>query len=101
MAHTYIPPEVAAREAAEAFVKELQRKCIDMGARPRNVSEFFAERVDICGCSARNYFRDPGLIQARTMRRIVKAFSPDIGVLLRFLGYTPQDIARFRKGAAQ
>lgn len=101
MAHTYKPPEQVEAETVEAFVKELQHRCIDLGAAPRNVAEFFAGRVDICGCSARNYFRDPGLIQARTLRRIVKAIYPDIGVLLRFLGYTPQDIARFRKGAAQ
>lgn len=101
MAHTYIPPEQVTAQTAEAFVKELQHRCIDLGAKPANISTFLACHAGICEVSARNYFSDPGRIQARTLRRIVKTISPDIGVLLRFLGYTPQNIARFRKGAAQ
>lgn len=90
-----------AEQAERALVVEIKKRCLDTGADARRIPAYLAEKIGICEASSRNYFKAPGKIQMDTMRRVVQKISPDIGVVLRFLGYTDKEIKTFAKGVAQ
>ncbi len=97
-------PARIAQEAAQAeaaLVVEIQKRCLDSGADARRIPAYLAEKIDVCESSGRNYIKAPGKIQLDIMRRMVQKLSPDIGVVLRFLGYTEKEIRRFAKGVIQ
>lgn len=52
------------------------------------------------GCSeptANKYQNYPLMIRMSTMQKIVKALKPDIGIMLRFLGYSDKEIEKYAK----
>lgn len=90
-----------AETAETAFVLEIKSRCLASGANEHRIPAYFAEKIDVSEQSGRNYIKTPGKIQMDTMRRVVQKISPDIGVVLRFLGYSDKEINKFAKEAAQ
>lgn len=82
----------------EDLLKEIGARCVWAGIR---TNEELGNAVGVTGASIGNYKRDPGKIQLKTMRSMVAALKLDPGVVLRFLGYSTQDIKKFAKEYAQ
>ena len=78
----------------EDLLKEIGARCVWAGIR---TNEELGNAVGVTGASIGNYKRDPGRIQLKTMRSMVAALKLDPGVVLRFLGYSTQDIKKFAK----
>lgn len=91
----------AAAEAEAALTKNIQQRCWDLGADIHSIPAYFAEKISVTETTGRGYLKDPGKIQMGTMRRVVQKVSPDIGVVLRFLGYSDEQIQKFAKEVAQ
>lgn len=54
----------------------------------------------LLGCSdgtARTRKKKPDTFQIGELRKLIQALQPDIGVVLRFLGYRNQDIRKFMR----
>lgn len=98
-----LPPNHPARIAREAeqaetaLVLEIKSRCLATGADEHRIPAYFADKINVCEASGRNYIKAPGKIQMNTMRRVVQKISPDIGVVLRFLGYSDKEIKQFAK----
>lgn len=89
-----------AEQAERAMVVEIKKRCLDIGADEHQIPAHFAQKIGVCERSGRNYINSPGKIQLDTMRRVVQKISPDIGVVLRFLGYSDKEIKKFVKEAS-
>lgn len=59
--------------------------------------EALGKAISVSAQSVCNYRKDPGKIKMETMQKLVKVLKPDIGIVLRFLGYSNQEIKRFAK----
>lgn len=55
------------------------------------------EAIGITGQCIGKYRADPGTMKLRTVQSLVKLLKPDIGLLLKLIGYTDKDISRFVK----
>lgn len=84
-----------ARAAEENFIVDLKCRCIAEGASDSNIAAFFAKKAGLSENTGRKYLNNPGIIQTETLQRLVKALHPDIGAVLRFLGYSNKDIQAF------
>lgn len=93
--------KIAADQAEAALIKDIQQRCWDLGADLNSIPHYFAEKIGVCEQTGRSYLKAPGKIQMDTMRRVVQKISPDIRVMLRFLGYSDKEINKFAKEAAQ
>lgn len=59
------------------------------------------ELGEVLGCcqgTVGAYLQDPGKIQTKTLRKMVKRIRLDPVVVLRYLGYTAEDIKKLREG---
>lgn len=90
-----------AEQAETAFVVEIKKRCLDTGADANRIPAYLAEKIDICDASSRNYFNAPGKITLDIMRRVVQKISPDIGIVLRFLGYSDKEIKKYAADLTQ
>lgn len=82
----------------EDLLKEIGARCVWAGFK---TNEDLGKAVGVTGASIGNYKRDPGKIQLKTMRSMVAALKLDPGVILRFLGYSAQDIKKFARDQIQ
>lgn len=87
--------------AVEDFRKEIRCRCIYDGAPADGTTLHFALSAGISEASGYNYMKDPTKIRVKAMREVVKNLRPDIGVVLRLLGYTNQDIKAYAKSVLQ
>ena len=90
--------QYADKYAREEFLKEIGSRCVWVGIQ---TNEDLGKAIGISGASAGNYKRDPGRIRLDTMQKMVQTLKLDPGVVLRFLGYTSQDIRKFAKEQIQ
>lgn len=86
-----------ARKAEKDFIVDLKYRCMTIGADERNIAAFYAKKLDLCETTGRKYINNPGAIPTEVLQRTVKALSPDIGKVLKFLGYSDKEIKRFAK----
>lgn len=87
-----MPPLKAYEEkyAREAFWKEVDGKGAQQGLKSNAA---IGAAIGITGQCVGKYRVDTsGLMQLRTMKKIVEVMKPDPAVLLRFLGYSKKDI---------
>lgn len=87
--------------AEDDFRKEVKSRCIWGGAEENSITKFFAKAAGVQLQSGYNYINDPGRIRVGTMQKIVKNLKPDIGVILRLLGYTNNEIKSYAKTVLQ
>lgn len=55
------------------------------------------EAVGVTGQCIGRYREDPSRMRLDTVQKLVKLLKPDIGLLLKFVGYSERDIASFFK----
>lgn len=53
--------------------------------------------IGITAHSVGNYRKNPSPMRLETMQKLVKLLHPDIGVVLRLIGYTEKEIRAFAK----
>lgn len=84
-----------ARKAREDFWLELDHRCLDKGLDPgaAAISQFAGVQAQ----TIRLYRRNRNTMQVSTLSALVKGLAPDIGVVLRFLGYSDKDIKKYAK----
>lgn len=80
--------------AEEDFVREIESAS---GAALMGSNAALGRAIGMNGQNIGNYKKRPDTIQMGTMRKIVKAIKPKPIVVLRFLGYSTQDIRNFVK----
>lgn len=90
--------QYADKYAQDDFLKELGSRCVWAGFQ---TNEDLGKAIGTCGASVGNYKKDPGRIRLDTMQKMVKTLKLDPGVVLRFLGYSSQDIRKFAKEYVQ
>lgn len=83
--------------AVDDFQKEIQCRCIWAGAPAKDTTRHFAKVAGISEACGYNYIKDPSQIRVKSLQKVVKILRPDIGVILRLLGYTNQDIKSYAK----
>lgn len=76
-------------------------RCIYAGIPADGATRHFAKTAGISEASGYNYMKDPSKIRVKSLQQIVKALRPDIGVVLRLLGYTNQDIKAYAKSVLE
>lgn len=67
------------------------------GRRGIRSNAALGEAIGVTGQCIGKYRADPSPMKLCTVQKIVKLLKPDIGLLLKFIGYTDKDIARFVK----
>lgn len=87
--------------AVDAFQREIQVRCIYAGIPADGATRHFAKTAGISEASGYNYMKDPSKIRVKSLQKVVKALRPDIGVVLRLLGYTNQDIKAYAKSVLE
>ena len=89
--------EYAMRYAAEDFKKELFRK---MAERYEKISvRALAQETGISHSALNVKIRqDNTNLDIGELRKIVPLLNPDPGIVLKLLGYTPQQIKKFKEG---
>ena len=81
---------------AEAdFWESVAHRQVELGIR--NDAQL-AARTGITRQTLGNYRRSVSEMYLSNFRKIVSVLSPDIAATLRFLGYTPQEIKKFKEG---
>ena len=90
--------QYADKYAQDDFLKELGSRCVWAGYQ---TNEDLGKAIGTCGASVSNYKKDPGRIRLDTMQKMIKTLKLDPGVVLRFLGYSSQDIRKFAKEYVQ
>lgn len=83
--------------AVDDFQREIQCRCIWAGSPADATTRHFAKVAGISEASGYNYIKDPSQIRVKALQKVVKTLRPDIGVVLRLLGYTNQDIKSYAK----
>jgi hypothetical protein len=84
--------------AQDDFVKEIGAKSVWAGFR---TNEELANAVGVSAASVGNYKRDPGKIQIKTMQKMISVLRLDPEIVLRYLGYSTQDIKKLAKNYIQ
>lgn len=87
-----------AQVVEEDFWKEIDARCCWAGI-PNGTA--LGKVMTVAPQTVSNYRREPGKIQLKTMQKLVKVLKPDIGVILRYLGYSNQEIRKFAKGVME
>lgn len=80
--------------ALDNFQKEMKAKRVWHGLE---TSEEFGCAINCSKPTANKYQNYPTMIRMDTMQKIVKALKPDIGIMLRFLGYSDKEINAYAK----
>ncbi len=86
--------QLANQYANEDFVKELRKKMIDY-----NYTSFkeVAQTVQIDPRTLYRRVENPDKFCVSVFRKIIPLLQPDPGIVLSLLGYTKQDIKRFKE----
>ena len=86
--------QYANQYANEDFVKELRKKMIDY-----NYTSFkeVAQTVQIDPRTLYRRVENPDKFCVSVFRKIIPILQPDPGIVLSLLGYTKQDIKRFKE----
>lgn len=100
MARTRMPKSEISymRIAQEEFIKEIDSRCVWVGIKN---NEALGEAVGVSHGTVSNFKRDPGRIRVEVLQKLVKKLKLDPGIVLRFLGYSTQDIRDFAKAHTQ
>lgn len=85
-----------AQKAREDFWLELDHRCLDKGLEPGSVA--LSKFADVQAQTIRAYRQGKRAMQLDTMQMWVKELSPDIRVVLKYLGYSDKEIRAFAKG---
>lgn len=80
--------------ANEDFIKELRRKMVDY-----NYTSFkhVAEAMQVAPRTVYRRVEDPEKFSVGDFRRLIPVLHPDPGIVLVLLGYSKQDIKRFKQ----
>lgn len=81
------------RQATENLWREFDHKVIDKGLQPGSAA--LSGFCDVSDATVRNYRNGKREMQIRTFISLVQGLKPDIGVVLRYLGYSDNEILRF------
>lgn len=84
--------------AEEDFVRELDARC---AWERLKTQEEIGKAIGVSGPSIGNYRNKPGKIKLETMQKIVKVLKFNPGIILRYLGYSQQEIRKFAKEILQ
>lgn len=83
-----------AAKALDDFQREMKSKRI---WKRMATNEEFSYAIDCSIPTVYKYQNYPTLIRMDTMQKIVKVLKPDIGIMLRFLGYSDKEIEKYAK----
>lgn len=86
--------QLADTYAKKDFVAELDAQSARYGLK---TNMEIGKVLQVSGPTVGNYREDPSKIKLETMQLAVKNLKLDMGVVLRYLGYTSQDIKQFVK----
>lgn len=84
----------ATAKALDDFQREMKSKRIWAGLE---TTEKFSYAIDCSTPTTNKYQNYPTIIRMDTMQKIVKVLKPDIGIMLRFLGYSDKEIEKYAK----
>lgn len=84
-----------AQKAKDDFWLELDHRCLDKGLAPGSAS--LSQFVAVQPQTIRHYRKGKIAMQVDTLQMWVKSLSPDIRVVLKFLGYSDKEIKKFAK----
>lgn len=84
-----------AQKAKDDFWLELDHRLLDKGLPPGSTS--LSQFVAVQPQTIRSYRKGKIEMQVDTLQMWIKSLSPDIRVVLRFLGYTDKEIRVFAK----
>lgn len=82
------------KKATEDFVSEIEAQSARAGLKT-NVA--LGEKIGLTYQCIGKYKKQPDIIRLGTMKKLVRAIAPDAGVVLRFLGYSDEQISKFAK----
>lgn len=80
--------------AERDFVAELNAQSARFGLK---TNEEIGKVLKVSAPTVGNYRNDPSKIKVETLQRAVKDLKLDMGVVVRYLGYTTKDIKKFIK----
>lgn len=81
-------------KALDDFQREIKTKRIWSGYES---TQKFAYAVNLTPPTVSKYQNYPTMIRMDVMQKIVKVLKPDIGIMLRFLGYSDKEINAYAK----
>lgn len=84
--------QLAEQYAEKDFWTEINGCCGYCGIRTDTA---LGEAIGVEAQTVRKYKKNPGMMQVKTMQKIVEQLKPNISALLRFLGYSDMEIKRF------
>ena len=84
--------QLAEQYAEKDFWTEINGCCGYCGIRTDTA---LGEAIGVEAQTVRKYKKNPGMMQVKTMQKIVEQLKPNIPALLKFLGYTDKEIKRF------
>ena len=90
--------QYAEKYAHDDFVKEIGAKSVWAGFQ---TNEELGNAVGVSATSVGNYKRDPGKIKIKTMQKMISVLRLDPEIVLRYLGYSTQDIKKLAKNYIQ
>lgn len=76
------------------FLLEIDVRCAYAGLKS---NEDVGKLLGITGRTVANHRENPGKMQVCVLQKMIKTLKLDPGVVLRFLGYSNQDIRKFAK----
>ena len=96
MARTKMPKtEMNYRQVAQDdFLKEVDSRCVWAGYR---TNEALGKAVGVTGRTIGNHKQEPGKMKVEVLQGLVKTLQLSPVVVLRYLGYSTQDIRKFAK----
>ena len=86
--------QYADKYARDDFLKEIDSRGVWAGFR---TNEDLGNAVEVSATTVGNLKRDPGRIRLDVLRLMVQILKLDPGIVLRFIGYSSQDIRKFAK----
>lgn len=86
--------QLATQYANEDFIKELRKKMIDYNYG--SVKEL-AQTMPVDPRTMYRRVENPEKFTVSDFRKIIPLLHPDLGIVLSLLGYTKQDIKRFKE----
>lgn len=84
--------------AQDEFLKEIESRCVWVGLR---TNDALGNAVGVTGRTIGNHKQDPGKMQVAVLQKMIKTLQLSPLIVLRFLGYSTQDIRKFAKEYVQ